>query len=180
MGGDFFKVWGAALVALTVALAIGIGINEATHSNHLDIKAYAVAVPEDGSQPAAAEPQEEVLDPVAPLLASADLAAGEKAFKRCGACHTYEKGGPNKQGPNLYGVVGNTVAAHDGFTYSDGLQGLGGEWTYDKLNAFLAKPKDLVPNTKMNFPGFKNVKDRANLIAFLRTQSDNPAPLPAE
>jgi len=179
MGGDFFKVWGAALVALTVALAIGIGINEVTHSDHLDIKAYAVAVPESGEAPAA-EPQEEVLDPVAPLLASADLGAGEKAFKRCSACHSYEKGGPNKQGPNLYGVVGNPVGTHDGFSYSDSMKDLGGEWTYDKLNAFLAKPKDLVPGTKMNFPGFKSVKDRANVIAFLRAQDDNPAPLPAE
>lgn len=179
MGGDFFKVWGAALVALTVALAIGIGINEVTHSDHLDIKAYAVAVPESGETPAAA-PAEEVLDPVAPLLASADLAAGEKTFKRCTACHSIEKGGPNKQGPNLYGVVGNQPGTHDGFSYSDGIKALGGEWTYDKLNAFLAKPKDLVPDTKMNFPGFKSVKDRANVIAFLRAQSDNPVPLPAQ
>ena len=179
MGGDFFKVWGAALIALTVALAIGIGINEVTHSDHLDIKAYAVAVPDSGESPAA-EPKEEVLDPVAPLLASADIGAGEKAFKRCSACHSYEKGGPNKQGPNLYGVVGNPVGTHDGFSYSDSMKDLGGEWTYDKLNAFLAKPKDLVADTKMNFVGFKSVKDRANVIAFLRAQADNLAPLPAQ
>ncbi len=179
MGGDFFKVWGAALVALTVAVAIGIGINEVTHSDHLDIKAYAVAVPESGETPASA-PAEEVLDPVEPLLASADIADGEKAFKRCAACHSVDKGGPNKQGPNLFGVVGNQPGAHDGFSYSDGIKALGGEWTYDRLNTFLAKPKDLVPDTKMNFPGFKSVKDRANMIAFLRAQSDNPVPLPAQ
>ncbi len=181
MGGEeFFKVWGAVLVALTVAVAIGVGVNEVTHSEHLDIKAYAVEVPEDGTQTAAAPPEEKTLDPVAPLLASADIAAGEKAFKRCGTCHTVENGGANKVGPNLYNVVGAGKGHASGFAYSDALTSLGGEWTYENLNAFFANPKGYAPGTKMNFAGLKKVQDRANIIAYLRQFADNPPPLPAQ
>jgi cytochrome c len=179
MGGDFHKVWGAALVALTVALAIGIGVNELTHSSGHDEMAYKVDVPEGGTQTAAA-PIAKVLAPVLPLLASADLAAGEKTFKRCAACHTFEKGGPNKIGPNLYNIVGKQMAATPDFTYSPALQAMGGVWSFDKLNYFLNKPKDMIPKTKMNFNGLSKVQDRANLIAYLRQQADSPIAIPAQ
>lgn len=181
MGGESYKVWGAALVAMTVALAIGIFINEATRAEDHDIKAYIVEVPnaEAGSQ-VAAVPAGPVIEPIAPLLASADLAAGEKAFKRCATCHTFEKDGVNKVGPNLFNVVGGGKGTISGFAYSDALTEMGGDWSYEDLNAFLAKPKDFLAGTKMTFAGVKKAQDRANIIAFLRQYSDTPFPMPAQ
>ncbi len=180
MGGESYKVWGSVLVALTVALAIGIVINEATHSDHLATNAYKVEVLE-AAAPTTAAPEKPTIEPVGPLLASADLAAGEKAFKRCAACHTFEKGGANKIGPNLYGVVGRDKGTASGFSkYSAAIGSMGGQWTYPELNAFLTKPKDFMGGTAMNFNGIKKVQDRANIIAFLRQHADTPLPLPTQ
>ena len=178
MGGEFYKVWGSALVALTVAFGIGVAINQVTHSDHMDIKAYVVDVPDGGTQTAAVV-EEKVLEPVIPLLASADAAAGESAFKRCGTCHTVEKGGANKVGPNLYNVVGAAKGHEPSFSYSDALMSIEAPWDYENLNAFLAKPKDYAPGTKMNFAGLSKPQDRANVIAYLRQYADNPPPIPA-
>jgi len=117
-------------------------------------------------------------EPVAALLASADIAAGEKAFKKCAACHSADKGGSNKVGPALFGVVGNDIATAAGFAYSDSLTALPGNWTYASLNAFLYKPKEFAKGTKMAFAGLRKTADRANIIAFLRAQDDSPEPLP--
>tara|TARA_R110002110_G_scaffold415612_7_gene652364 strand:- start:170354 stop:170893 length:540 start_codon:yes stop_codon:yes gene_type:complete len=179
MGGDFYKVWGAVLVALTVALAIGIGINEVTHSDDLETNAYKVDVLEGAVQTTAA-PATPVIEPIGPLLASADIAAGEKGFKRCATCHTFTKGGPNKVGPNLFGVVGGAKGGASGFAYSDALKTMAGTWTYDELNAFLTKPKDFLAGTKMTFAGIKKPQDRANIIAFMRQHADTPFPLPTQ
>lgn len=179
MGGESYKVWGSILVALTVALAIGIVINEATHSDHLATNAYKVELLEGAVQTTAA-PETPAIEPVGHLLASADLAAGEKAFKRCGTCHTLNKGGANKVGPNLFGVVGNTKGSAAGFAYSGALKAMAGSWSYNELNAFLTKPKDFLAGTKMNFAGIKKPQDRANIIAFLRANADTPFPLPTQ
>ena len=112
------------------------------------------------------------------LLASADTAAGEKVFKKCKSCHTVEQGGKNKVGPNLWNVVGGPKAHAEGFAYSDAVSGLGGEWTYEDLDAYLTKPKDFAPGTKMSFAGLKKPGDRASVIVYLRTLSDSPKPLP--
>lgn len=117
-------------------------------------------------------------EPILELLATADLAAGEKLTKRCASCHSFDEGGPNKVGPNLFNIVEFPVGGHDGFNYSDVLANHGGTWSYDSLNKFLAKPKDYAPGTKMAFAGLKKTKDRANLIAYLRTLSGSPVPLP--
>lgn len=115
---------------------------------------------------------------IATLLASADQDAGAKISKKCAACHSLNKGGANKVGPNLWDVVGRAVASHEGFKYSGALTDIGGEWSYEKLNAFLTKPKDFAAGTRMSFAGLKSAEDRANLIAFLRSLSDDPKPLP--
>jgi len=99
-------------------------------------------------------------------------------FKKCKACHTADQGGPNRVGPNLWNVVGGPKAHAEDFSYSDAITGLGGEWTYADLDAYLTKPKDFAPGTKMTFAGLKKPKDRAAVISYLRTLSDSPKPLP--
>lgn len=119
-------------------------------------------------------------DPVTPLLASADIAAGEKDFRKCAACHTVDQGGANKVGPNLWDIVNRAIASYDGFSYSSALQEYGADkgWDYEALNGFLWKPKTYIRGTSMGFAGLKKVEDRADVIAYLRSLSDNPAPLP--
>ncbi len=112
------------------------------------------------------------------LLATADLGAGARAFKKCKACHTTTKGGKNKIGPNLWDVVGRAKGSAAGFKFSKTLKGLGGDWTYGDLDAFLTKPKSFARGTKMVFSGLKKPTDRAAVIAFLRSLSDSPKPLP--
>ena len=122
-----------------------------------------------------------VVEPVAALLASADLAKGEKVGKKCVACHTFNEGGANKVGPGLYGIVDRPMASVDGFGYSSALTAYadGKSWTYAELNGFLFKPKAHVKGTSMGFAGIKKTADRAAMIAYLRTLAGTPAPLPA-
>ena len=107
-------------------------------------------------------------------LATADVSKGARVFKKCAACHTVKQGDKNKIGPNLFGTVGGPVAAIGGFKYSKALLEYGGDWTPERLDAFLTKPKAEVKRTKMSFAGLKKEKDRADLIAYLNTFSDNP------
>jgi cytochrome c len=106
---------------------------------------------------------------VAQASASANPEAGATIFKKCQACHSSEQGGPNKVGPNLWGVVGRPKASHEGFNYSAAMQAKGGDWTLPDLAAFVHKPKDFVPGTKMVFPGIADSTDMADLLAYLNT-----------
>ncbi len=130
------------------------------------------------SAPAAATGAPSGGETVLALLASADSGAGKKIFKKCKACHTADKGGAHKVGPNLWDVVGRAKAGAGGFKFSGALAGLGGTWTFEDLDAFLAKPKAFAPGTKMTFAGVKKAADRAAVIAYLRSLSDSPKPLP--
>ncbi len=112
------------------------------------------------------------------LLASADAGDGRKIFRKCKACHTADKGGAHKVGPNLWEVVGRAKAAAGGYKFSGALAGLGGAWTFADLDAFLAKPKAFAPGTRMTFNGVRKAADRAAVIQYLRSLSDSPKPLP--
>jgi len=119
-------------------------------------------------------------DPIMALLATASAEKGAKISKACAACHSFEKGGPVKQGPNLWNIVGANKGAVPGFSYSDALIEKGGDWGYDSLNKFLWKPKKYIAGTKMNFAGLKKPQDRADMIAWLRAQGDSQIELPTE
>lgn len=118
-------------------------------------------------------------EPLLALLATADIARGEKVAKACAACHTFDKGGKNGVGPNLYDIVGRKKQSVDGFAYSGSLTGTGGDtWTYTELSHFLYKPKAYAAGTKMTYAGLKKTEDRAAVIVYLRSLSDSPKPLP--
>jgi cytochrome c len=172
------KVAGAVLFSGLIAMASGFVAELLVHPKKLKENVYLVAVPEGaGAQAGAAAPKE--IEPVAPLLAKASPADGEKAAKKCLACHTFDKGAANKIGPNLWNIVGGHRAHIASFSYSNTLAGMKDQnWDYEDLNKFLANPKGMVQGTKMAFAGISGAKERADVIAYLRALSDQPKPLP--
>ncbi|TCT33086.1 c-type cytochrome [Martelella mediterranea] len=166
---------GTIFVLMTVSF-----VSEAVFDPRLPEKeGYAIAVPEE---PASGKPVEKQETPIAVLLANASADAGTRVFKRCQACHTDTEGGPNKVGPNLWDIVNRPVASHEGFSYSAAMKEYanGGEtlWTYENLDAFIKAPKKDVPGTAMGFAGLSDDEDRADLIAYLSTMSNDPVPFP--
>ncbi len=115
---------------------------------------------------------------LAVLLASADIGKGERVARKCAACHTFEQGGANKVGPNLYGVIDRAKAQVAGFNYSNTLTTMGGVWDFATMDAFLEKPSRYAPGTSMSFAGLRKPGDRADMIAYLNSLGSN-APLPA-
>jgi len=127
----------------------------------------------------ATAPVEEAMPDWGTVLPTADVAAGKTASVKCEQCHDLSKGGPNKIGPNLFGVVDRARASHEGFAYSSAMKGKPGNWTYDELFKFIKAPGVDIPGTKMSFAGLRSEKDRINLIAYLRSNADAPAAIPA-
>jgi cytochrome c len=171
---------GAFLGTVFVLMSVSIASEGIFHSEPPEKPGFAI-IAEEGSGEAASAGGEEAEVDIKPLLASADASAGEAIFKKCGACHTIEKGGPNKVGPNLFGVVERPIASHEGFSYSAGMKTFAEAnktWTYDHLSYFIEAPKKHVPGTAMGFAGVKKPEERASLIAWLRQQSDQPVALP--
>ena len=176
---EWNKVFGALLGAAFVVLGLNF-LSDGLFSPHSPAEAgYAI---EGGpvATAAGADAGPAYAD-IKPMLAAADVAAGENVFKKCAACHEVEKGGKNKVGPALYGVVDRAIAGVAGFGYSSALTayGEGKVWSWDELNGFLYKPKAHVKGTSMGFAGVKKDDDRANLIAYLNARSDAPAAMPS-
>lgn len=172
------KIFAAILVAGITAMMGGFIAKQLVHPHELETDAVAMeGAPEVGPGGAAGPAGPE---PILHLIATADIAKGEKLSKACASCHSFQKGEPGKIGPNLWNTVGHQKAGHAGFAYSEGLKAKGGTWTYADLNKFLYKPKGFVPDTKMTFIGLKKAQDRADLIAWLRTLEDSAPALPSK
>ncbi len=174
---DLSKIPAAVLVSGIVFFVAGLVSDLVVHvsvPNQLAIRIEEPPPPPP--PPGAAEP----VASIAVRLAKANVAAGEAFAAKgiCAVCHSFDEGGKAKVGPNLYNVVGGPHAHMAGFPYSDGMKAKAGNWTFEELDTWLTKPSAYVPGTKMTFPGIPDPQTRANVIAWLRTLSHDPVPLP--
>ncbi|MXO59816.1 c-type cytochrome [Altererythrobacter salegens] len=171
----------AGWVLFSGIVALGFG-SLSSHIFHADshegpeVAGYPVEAPEEGAGGGSGPD-------LGTLLAAADPAAGEKVFAKCTSCHTINQGGANGIGPNLYGTIGEPIAkGKGGFAFSSSLADIGGTWTYENLDHWLASPKAMASGTKMSFAGLSKPEDRANVIAYLKANGggpDYPAPAAA-
>ncbi len=172
------KICAAVLVAGIGYMAATLIADGLVAPKELAKTAITVEGVQTTAAPAAAAPAPP--PPIAPFLAKADPATGQADIQKlCTPCHNFNEGGPAKIGPDLYGVVGRPVGSFPGFDYSSAIKAHHGPWTYDELNAWLRKPQEYAPGTKMGFAGINSEKERADVIDYLRTLSHNPEPLPA-
>ena len=168
----FLTILGVNLIGNTVMFGSPLESEEkAPEKFGYPIEVVAEAPAEGGA--AAAERVNAV-----PMIAAASLEEGAAVFKKCGACHTAEAGGANKTGPNLHNIVGAEIANHNGFKTTGSLNGIGGTWTYEKLEDYLENPKRLAPKGSMSFAGLKKPQERAAMIKFLMSVTENPPALP--
>ena len=171
------KIGGAALATLLAIFVVSMLSEVLLEAEYPETNAFGeIAV----AAAATGEPEEEAVLPLAERLAAGNAGAGERLAKRCAACHTFDASGANKVGPNLWGILGSSRARDGDFAYSSALAGLGGDWGYAELDTFLDNPKGDVPGTKMGFAGLRDAADRANVILFLRQNSETVLPLPAD
>jgi cytochrome c len=162
-------VLGAGIVALGASIVSG----EMFHQERPEKMGYPIE--------GVVVPNEVVAEqPIANVLANADVGRGEAQFKKCTACHTINQGGASGTGPNLWGVMGSAIGKHSpGFAYSPALAGKGGNWDWESMSQWIKSPRDFAPGTKMTFAGIAKAEDRADLLAYLNAQGSNlPLPTP--
>lgn len=174
---------GAFLGLVFILMTLSIVSDGIYHAGEPEQEGFAIEVAEStGGDSAPAE--EAAPELIEPLLASADPAKGESVFKKCAACHTNDAGNANKVGPGLWNIVNRPAAGHADFKYSSAMveysEGGAVTWEYERLSNFLAAPKRYISGTSMGFAGIKKIDERADLIAYLRTLADTPAPLPTQ
>ena len=172
------KVLGAILGTCLIMLALNIGAGAIFTPEKPSKPGYNIAVKEESAGEKAGAPKEPE-QPIEALLAQASVEKGQATAKQCQACHTFEKGGPNRVGPNLWNIVGSGRGEdRGGFNFSAAMKGKGGTWSFDELNKFLTNPRGYIPGTAMTFAGLSRAEQRADVIDYLRTLADNPLPLP--
>ncbi len=177
---EFNKIAGGVLSALLVIFASKTLIDIAQSANHGPIKAgYTLPAPKAVAGGGAAAPAAVAYSfaKIVEALPKASVENGQSTFKKCAACHTPDKGGPNRVGPNLWNVIGRKSGAVAGFAYSDAIKSQP-EWSYEKLAAYLNNPRGVVPGTKMVFAGVEDPVELADLLAYMRTLADSPPALP--
>jgi len=175
-GFELNKILGAVLGTLLITLALNIAASGLFSPHKPEKPGYDIAVTETPASTVGGPAAPEV--PIEQLFATASVEKGASAAKKCLACHDFTKGGPNKVGPNLYGVVGRERASHEGFTYTAAMKSKPGKWTIQDLDRYLVSPRSMVPGTSMAFAGITKGPERADLLAYLNTLSDSPALLP--
>lgn len=178
MSLELNKAFSAVLTAGIAFMVAGV-VGESIVAPHR-LERSAIQIGEPPQQQAAAAPAAPALEPIAPLLAAANVDNGRQLAQRlCASCHNFAQGGPNGVGPNLWGIVGAPHARVAGFNYSQANRALADKpWDYEALNAFIARPSVAMPGTRMAFAGINQTQARADVIAFLRTLDTNPKPLP--
>lgn len=180
---EWYKAATAVLTGLLILFGGSVLLEELNKGHHKDEKpgydlAAFVTMPDPSATAAPAEEEKPIFEAVQPILASATPDAGQKLFGACKACHSVNEGGANKIGPNLWNIVGRDIGAMDGFKYSKAMAGKEGDWTYEALAGFLHKPKSWLPGTKMGYAGMKKPEDVAAMLAYLRSLSGTPKPIP--
>ena len=168
------------IISIALAVIVILGINKIADSIYKVKKpekaAYQITVASQTEESGDSASSDKPGDIMA-LLASANASEGEKVFKKCASCHSISKGGKNKIGPALWGVIGRQAGMLTDYKYSKSLIAYGKKWSFQEIDGFLTKPKKWVPGTKMAFAGLKNEKDRASLILYMNSQSDQPLPV---
>lgn len=177
---EFNKIAGAVLGTLVFVLGMNFVSELIFHTEPPETPGYVIEVADAATGEAATEAEPEIS--IAALVGGGDAGKGESVAKKCVACHSFEQGGANKVGPNLWDVVGRKPASVAGFNYSAALKAFAEEhnWDFAQLSGFLENPKAHVPGTSMGFAGVKKADQRGDLLAYLRSLSDSPAPVPAE
>jgi cytochrome c len=176
---EWNKIAGAVLGTLIFVLVIKFGTEALFEVEKPAKPGYVVEGVTEETTTASTAPVAEVIPDWGTVLPKADAAAGQKISARCEQCHDLSKGGPNKIGPNLWGVLGRARATHPGFSYSGAMSASHENWGFDNFFKFIKSPAADVPGTKMSFAGLRSEQDRINLIAWLRTQADSPLAIPA-
>ena len=173
------KIIGAILGTCLVLLVTSFTANALFAPANPEKPGFAIAAKETGGGAKEAAAPAAPSEPIEKLLQTASVEKGAAAAKVCQTCHTFEKDGPNRVGPNLYGIVGDKKGeGRSGFNFSAAMKAKGGTWTFDDLNQFITNPKGFIPGTAMGFAGIQRDSQRADVIAYLNSLSDSPKPLP--